>query len=149
MLQAQKRVLAELHQSAARAVREHIALASEGRFALARAKMQMGALARAAVSNGVQVGILVDWILAVAHPDRLEAADVLEYVWLAQGDEDDAKLHVWLGHSRANHAERQCLLWVWLLIAKRETICRKVLGSSFSAVSVLPIVRVGSSTGIL
>ena len=106
IVQAQKRVLAELHQSAARAVREHIALASEGRFALARAKMRADAVVRAAVSNGVQVGILADWILAVAHPDRLEAADVLEYVWLAQGDEDDAALHVWLGHSRSTGPAR-------------------------------------------
>ena len=50
-LQAQRRVHAELHQSAARALREHIALASEGRFALARAKMPSDALVRAAVSN--------------------------------------------------------------------------------------------------
>jgi len=98
---ALRRVVEELHPSSARNVRAHFELASEGRFALARSRMPSDAVVRSAVSNGVRVPTLVDWMIAVVHPDRYEAADVLEMVWLAQGDDDDESLRVWLGHSRS------------------------------------------------
>ena len=62
--------------------------------------MSADKLVRTLVTNGVQVRTLVDWMMAVRHPDCKEASDVLEAVWLSHGDDDDETQHVWI----ARHA---------------------------------------------
>jgi len=95
-----KRVLREVDRAVARAAKGHLATASEERFSHARAQMSTDKLVRTLVTNGVQVCTLVDWMLAVRHPDCKEASDVLETVWLSHGADADETLHVWI----ARHA---------------------------------------------